>query len=239
MGLANAVTASVQMMRLSKDANSNNCDMKTKSTFYLIGGAPRTGKTTLAKQLSQKLDLPWISTDTLESVVSEYVPREKFPEMFPKATARVETNRSNDLFYEKYSTPQIIDLYFKQGSTLTKAIKMFLESESIYNHSHILEGFHITPEITSDIQKMGYEAKPIFLGRENLSDTLKSIHQGNMVGDWVIEKTQNEATLEKIADMIVSFSAALKDEAKKYDQQYYSMDGDFQFNLKKTLKHLE
>lgn len=213
--------------------------MQTKSTFYLIGGAPRTGKTTLSRQLSRKLDLPWISTDSLESVVSEYVPKEEFPEMFPKATARVETKRSNDLFYEKYSIPQIIDLYSRQGKTLTKAIRMFLESESIYNHSHILEGFHITPELSANLKEGGYQSRSVFLGREDSADIVRSIKQGNKAGDWVFEKTQNEATLKKIASMISTFSANLRSEAEKYSELYVPMDGDFQSNLEEALKSLE
>ena len=63
--------------------------------FYLIGGAPRTGKTTLAKQLSKKLVLPWISTDTLESVVLKYFSDEELPLKFPKSVIRRETKQSN------------------------------------------------------------------------------------------------------------------------------------------------
>lgn len=213
--------------------------MQTKSTFYLIGGTPRSGKTTLARQLSQKLGLPWISTDTLESVVSEYVPKENFLEMFPKAMARVETKRSNDLFYEKYSVSQIINLYLKQGETLSKAIKMFLESESIYKHSHILEGFHITPELVANIKRDDIEVKAVFLGREDRVDILNAIKKGRKAGDWVAEQTKGEDTFEKIADMIVLFSTTLKSEAEKHDQRYYSVDGDFETNLEEILKKLE
>jgi len=41
--------------------------------IYLIGGAPRCGKTKVAKQLSKKLGIPWISADSLEGVVAAYV----------------------------------------------------------------------------------------------------------------------------------------------------------------------
>ncbi len=37
--------------------------------IYLIGGPPRCGKTTLAKEMSKKLEIPWISSDALEVVV--------------------------------------------------------------------------------------------------------------------------------------------------------------------------
>lgn len=38
-----------------------------QGTIILIGGAPTTGKTTLAKALSRVLGLPWISTDHIRA----------------------------------------------------------------------------------------------------------------------------------------------------------------------------
>lgn len=36
--------------------------------IYLIGGPPKCGKTTLAKQLAKKLGIQWVATDTLEVI---------------------------------------------------------------------------------------------------------------------------------------------------------------------------
>ncbi len=40
--------------------------------IILIGGAPTVGKTFIAKELSKKLFLPWISTDTIRSLMQEF-----------------------------------------------------------------------------------------------------------------------------------------------------------------------
>lgn len=205
--------------------------------FYLIGGAPRSGKTTLAKQLSKKLELPWISTDTLESVVAQYVPEKELPILFPKSVIRKETAQSNDEMYKQYSAQEIVDAYIEQSKALIDAIKIFLESESKYNHSYILEGYHITPTLVNKLQqKISIQA--VFIGREDVTDTLKSIKQSTDSSDWVIEKTKSEDTFHKIAEMIVLFSTTLKTNAKKYKQEYYSVDGDFEANLKEILEHL-
>lgn len=37
--------------------------------IYLITGSPGCGKTTLAKNLSNQLSIPWISANTLESII--------------------------------------------------------------------------------------------------------------------------------------------------------------------------
>ena len=45
--------------------------------IYLIGGPPKCGKTTLAKKLAGKYQIPWISADTLQNIVWAYTPKEK------------------------------------------------------------------------------------------------------------------------------------------------------------------
>jgi len=55
---------------------------------YLIGGPPKCGKTTLAKTLSKRLSIPWISADTLQNIASVYIPEEEYEKYFPHSKAR-------------------------------------------------------------------------------------------------------------------------------------------------------
>src|SRR4051812_42769122 len=110
--------------------------------FYFIGGAPRTGKTTIAKSLAKELGVSWISTDTLESVISEYIPEEKFP----KNLIREETDQSNDVMYTQYSTDEIKFAYFKQAEAVQDTLMRFVECESQNGREYIFEGYHILPK---------------------------------------------------------------------------------------------
>lgn len=42
--------------------------MSVVPKIILIGGPQATGKTTLAKELSSRLDIPWISTDQIRTI---------------------------------------------------------------------------------------------------------------------------------------------------------------------------
>jgi len=42
--------------------------MNVAPKIILIGGSQATGKTTLAKELSSRLDIPWISTDQIKTI---------------------------------------------------------------------------------------------------------------------------------------------------------------------------
>lgn len=96
--------------------------------IYLIGGPPRCGKTTVAKLLSKKLDIPWISTHTLESIVSvtlkqAYGAEDKgITEAFPKDEIRKATEHSNDRMYTEYTPEEIAQAYIKQAGATSEAI---------------------------------------------------------------------------------------------------------------------
>jgi adenylate kinase family enzyme len=55
---------------------------------YLIGGPPKCGKTTLAKIMSKRFSIPWISADTLQNIASVYIPEEEHTKYFPHSIAR-------------------------------------------------------------------------------------------------------------------------------------------------------
>lgn len=48
----------------------------------LIGGAPLSGKSYVARKLGQELNLPWISTDTIREQMRQLVRKEDYPNLF-------------------------------------------------------------------------------------------------------------------------------------------------------------
>lgn len=206
--------------------------------FYLIGGAPRNGKTIIAKQLSKELGIPWISTDTLESVVSQYVSEDKFYDFFPKNKLRKETNNSNDEMYSVYSSQQILDAYVSQGKSLAQAIEVFIQSESYYDHSYIIEGHHLHPSLIAELETK-FNIKPIFIGRDDANQINGAISKSQQKNDWVIIKTKDKETFPKIAIMLSKFSSFIRNEAAKYGYDYVSMEGNFDERVEEVVIKLK
>lgn len=205
--------------------------------FYLIGGTPRSGKTTIAKELSKKLGIPWISTDTLESIVMKYVEESKLDIYFPKSVLRRITHNSNDEMYTKYTPEQIVDAYFEQGKSLALGIESFITDEALYHHNYILEGHHIHPELVSRLEK-NFDLKAIFVGREDVAQTLEAITQNPQENDWVITKTSNTETYPLIAKMLTTFSARIKKETEENNYPYFSMDHNFKETVRSIVKEV-
>jgi adenylate kinase family enzyme len=51
--------------------------------IYLIGGSPSSGKSILSKQLSKKLNIPYLSTDNIRPIVLAYLKGEERAKKFP------------------------------------------------------------------------------------------------------------------------------------------------------------
>ncbi len=78
--------------------------------IYLIGGPPKCGKTTLAKEMLKSFGIPWVSTDTLECVIKPYMHEVDFSKKFPVNYQRGE---NNDEKYSESSSDKIIEAYQK------------------------------------------------------------------------------------------------------------------------------
>jgi 2-phosphoglycerate kinase len=202
--------------------------------FYLIGGAPRCGKTTTAKMLSERLSIPWISTDTLESIVTEYVAPADADALFPKNILRRTTNQSNDEMYTKYTSNEIVTAFITNGKSLEKAITTFLDCEQSYTHDYILEGHHIHPQLVTEL-KVRFPIKSVFLGRLDEAKTEEAITLHALPYDWVTKKTSRESTFALIAATLCAFSRNLEEQCTQYSVPFVTVDTDFPATLKKIV----
>lgn len=205
--------------------------------IYLIGGPPKCGKTTLAKQLSQEHNIPWISADTLQNIVWAYTPEDKRAELFPHSTLR---NGSNDELYSQHPAQEIIENYIKQGKTSYDAISMMAETYLTDEDDFIVEGYQITPEIADRVIKKfgGEHVKAVFLAKHDTEKFVSDIHKSTTPNDWIIRKTNSEATYTLIANMVAEYSNYFEAEAEKYGFTVFAMDNEFNKEIDNAKKFL-
>ncbi len=204
---------------------------------YLIGGPPKCGKTTLAKEFSKKFSIPWISADTLENIVAAYATKELKPSIFPHSYLRGD---SNDEFYSLHSTQAIVDGYIEQSKASYSAIGAIVETQLVDKDDYIIEGYQVTPEIVDTIiKKLGMNnIKAIFLVKKNAAKFVQDIHKSTTPNDWILRKTKNEETFSKISEMVKTYSDFFESEAKKYHLDILEMDTDFDKQLQQAIHYL-
>lgn len=207
--------------------------------IYLIGGAQKTGKTTLAKKLSKKLNIPWISGDILRQIARKYADPSLHAEMFPLNTFSKKIPKNNDLLYSKYSTQEIVEASKKQGISCYDAIEIM----TISNAEFIIEGHQVTPELVDTLlRKYGKKKtiKSIFLSKTNKENLIQDFTKNPAPQeDWIIGYTKNrEKTFPKIADMIIEYSKYFENEAQKYGFEILNTDCDFDNMIKNAIEYL-
>ncbi|MBI1309203.1 MAG: hypothetical protein GC129_05055 [Proteobacteria bacterium] len=111
--------------------------------FILIGGAPTTGKSVMARALAARLGLPWISTDQLRSVAKRYGSKDRYPCLYDSAGLTAEE------FLTRYTPQQVCDMEFKQGGDVWPAVEALLAHDA-WEKGGIIEGVNILPQLVAE-----------------------------------------------------------------------------------------
>lgn len=207
--------------------------------IYLIGGPPRCGKTALAKTMSKKFGIPWISTDMLEVVSGEYMTKNQWKKLHPYSLLR-QKYKGNDEFYDNLSAQKIISILRKEARSTFAAIDMAAICEINDGNDYVIEGYHIEPALADKlVKKYGRKnIKAVFLTKHNAAKFASDVKKSKTPNDWLLVLTKKEETFLKVGEMVSTFSRCFENEAKKYKFKVYNMDQNFQKQLIKAADEL-
>lgn len=204
--------------------------------IYLIGGPPRCGKTTLAKALSKKLNIPWISCDTLESISGEYMSQKQWNKTHPYSKLR-KKEKSTDVFYANHSAQEIVSVLKKQALPAYAAIQMMALCEIENGNDYIIEGYHLLPSFVDKlIKKHGKKNfKAVFLTKFDAQKFAVDVHKSSTPNDWLLLSVKKKETFVKVGEMVSAYSGVFEKEAKKYRLQSLCMDVNFEKQVKASM----
>jgi len=206
--------------------------------IYLIGGAPRCGKTTLARKISNELEISMLPADYIKSAVSNYIPKEELSSKLPVVNIRRE-NKSNDYLYSQYSAKEIVDFYYAEAETVWPAIKSIISYAIQDDHNIVIEGYQITPTLLHTITASELEnIKTLFLYKKDKQLIAEALINSKTPSDWAKKKTKDHDTFYKISEMIKFFGDRTKKEAEQYGFPTFNMDTDFEDQLNKITENL-
>ncbi len=211
--------------------------------IYLIGGPPRCGKTTVARRLAAVFGCPWVQTDYLESAFSAYFPPGEYEPHHLDPGPDIPRERRNDAVYAKFSAAEIIARYRALAGRTWPGLRTIVEYALFDGEDFILEGFHVDPEhvrrfLADTDASLARDVRTIFLIREDPGDILASIRRGGHKNDWVLTKTRQEATFERIARMIARYGATVRAAAEGAGLPVVNVDRDFDRQVERAIEIL-
>ena len=211
--------------------------------IYLIGGPPRCGKTTVARRLASAVGCSWVQTDWLESAFSAYVPPGEHEPRRLDPGRDVPRESWNDVVYATFSAVEIIAYYRAMAERAWPGVRTMIEYALFDEEDFIIEGYHIDPALVQRFLAAAdpgtaREVRAAFLVREDRADILAGIGRGGHKNDWVLTKTRQDATFERIAEMIVQYSVVVRADAERAGFVVHSVDGDFDRQVARAVELL-
>jgi len=183
--------------------------------FYLIGGAPRVGKSIIAQELTKSVKGRLVSTDDLEnqSGRSSWIPFSSDPEKNTLAPA------------------ELVKVLISEADLLQGDMNGMLKEAKAEKKDIVFEGVHLLPKYVSTYKEaLGEEKfKIIFIGSTNTGLILQGMAENTSPDNWL--KTFDQTVRKQIALFANAFSKYLITETQKFSLPYKERSSDFQEDL--------
>jgi 2-phosphoglycerate kinase len=178
---------------------------------YLIGGAPRAGKTTTAKQFAADTGVGYLSLDYLKMGLYRGVPE----------------------------LGVVIDDDLKTASQLRPIVEGMVRTFVENKEDYLIEGLYALPEYASALrEELGHEVRSCFIGYAEIDTAEKIQLMRKYVReedyDWMSEDDEEAA---RNVEYLKSFSTMIQDECAKYELKYFE-SRDYGETVKDVVRYL-
>ena len=203
--------------------------------LYLIGGAPRCGKTTVARQLAQRQCCSRLAADYLGTAFTNYIPATELQTRYPDWHTTTVDER-----YERYTTHEIITNYRTKAATTWPGLRDVLSYTLYEQHEIVVEGYHLEPAFVHELVTTHpqFRIQALFLYRTGAAQLQEDLQRSTDPQDWVMRSATQATTFERIAAMVTQYSRFFKTEAELYGFPVSSMDGSFDAGIDRAMERL-
>lgn len=183
--------------------------------IYLIGGGPRSGKTTVARALSEKIGVPYISTDYFRLVVMPYFKGDKMALNFPYEVMFDQYDSIHE-FFAASGGNDLLEADLKESDVLWEGIEAFLEHMLMSDTDYIVEGIHLLPKF---IEKYNDDenVKSVILYKKNVELIFDGLKANQNNDDWIASNIDSDEVLTKAAESLGVYGKYFEDAISKYE----------------------
>lgn len=174
--------------------------------IILIGGAPTTGKSTVAHKLARHFDLPWISTDQMRKIMRKVANRAEHPKLFKPEGYSVER------FLTEFSVEELLQMQSEEAEAVWAVAQAFIKEDWMWTRGFLVEGIHILPHLVARDFGDDARVKAVFLVDEDPSRVRQVVYTRGLSGD---AKDYSDNVKEKEVECVTRFSRQLRAEIEK------------------------
>jgi len=174
--------------------------------IYLVGGAPRVGKSILGQQISAKLKAGWVSTDLLEELLR----------VKKEPGVKVEWDASPG------AIAAAAEWFFPY-------LERFVWGVSSLAENYVIEGVDFLPAQIAQLSTR-YQIRPVFLGCSNMTLERFLRFPGHSRGYISLPKEMHQ----QIVQDIPLWSKFVQQEAERFGYPYIDMGDDFSTRLREA-----
>ncbi len=209
-------------------------DVFMDKRIILIGGAPAVGKSFAARELSRRIGISSISTDSIRELMRGVVRAEDYPNLFyftnPKLTA--------ENFLTQHTPEEVVRFQNLESFDVWRGVQSLISTEytqtDYVEQSFIIEGVAVLPELVSALPKQGL-IKSVFLIDENIDRIRETIFTRGL---WDDADKYSDDVKEAEVKWVVAFNTYIKEEAFKYNLPVIDI-GDRGFYISEIEKLVE
>lgn len=196
--------------------------------IILIGGMPTTGKTTLARELSRRLALPWLSTDQTRLIMQGMASPEQHPHLLSAH------GLSAAEFFQQFSPEEIAEREYMHGVEAWPGNKKLIEDDFTWREGFVLEGVNILPSLLPSLQTAS-DVRSIFLTDEGDDALRQAIFSRGLYADadtYADELKEYEIMWARL------FDQRIQAEAQQYGYPVVHVQKDNEIDMPNVLSSL-
>lgn len=203
--------------------------------LYLIGGTPRGGKTILSRKLSKKLNIPFLSTDSMRMITMAYFKGEDIFNYFP--FEKMFDHTAIDKFFTNYSGRQMLAAEQREAKSIWPGVKNLIEHFLLCRMDYIIEGVHLSPNLVKKF-KDNRNVKIIYLAKMDKEKIYEGMLRNKGEKDWIMENTQDKKIIRLAAKSFSVYGDYFKKESKKYNLKLINTEDNFYVQINKAVHFL-
>ncbi|GEM_PF-1154426 len=200
--------------------------------IYLIGGAPRVGKSIVAKSIAQNKGVEPISTDDIQSHFSKTISEERRRRLFPLP------GFSGDSSENRLTPDERVQLQNISAESLKAEVENAI-NEAISDHRNlVIEGIHLLPGIVCElIDKHGKNQIVVtFVGSIDIERIMSGMEKNTNPHDWL--KDANKVVRRQVAEFVVAFSQYVHEESERNVLPYFERTDAFESDMRRVTESL-